>query len=57
MKLSEVAKEIQEFIDECGDLEVNSIDVSRDGMNMSVMRIDRLNVCHDGRYAVIVFMG
>ena len=55
MKLSDIVNEIQEFIDAEGDRDISGIDVYQDSSNYSATRIEKTDLCCDGRKAVLSF--
>lgn len=59
MKLSDIAKEIQNYVNEYGDCNVSSIDIHASNMNVSAVIctniLDKVTVVRDGRYAVVLF--
>lgn len=55
MKLSDVIKEIQEFIEIKGDKPLSGIEVGANNSSFSTVDINNVEIISDGRYAVIYF--
>lgn len=57
MKLSEIAKGIQKYIDAEGDTELNGVDILHSEVSVSVIRMEAIDITHDGRKVVMKFIG